>query len=140
MTPLRCGMIKDMRLAGLAARSQAIYVQAVRRLAAHYRDAPDELSEEEVRFYLVKLRDRGVARGTFKVAHYAIQFLYQHTLGWDWPLFFLEKEPSAKAQTVTARAGRRPDPPSARLHRKPGSQGLPLGCLRLRPAHAYLRP
>jgi Phage integrase, N-terminal SAM-like domain len=87
MTPLRCRMIEDMRLAGLAARSQAIYVKSVRRLAAHYRRSPEQLSEEEVRSYLVRLRDRGVARGTFKVAHYAIQFLYQQTLGRDWPLF-----------------------------------------------------
>jgi integrase/recombinase XerD len=87
MTPLRCRMIEDMRLAGLTARSQAIYVKAVRRLAAYYRRSPGELSEEEVRSYLVKLRDRGAARGTFKVAVYAVQFLYEHTLGRDWPLF-----------------------------------------------------
>ena len=87
MTPLRCRMIEDMTLAGLAPRSQAIYIKSVRRLAAHYRRSPDELSEAEVRSYLVKLRDRGVARGTFKVAHYAVQFLYQQTLGREWPLF-----------------------------------------------------
>jgi hypothetical protein len=72
MTPLRCRTIEDMRLAGLTARSQAIYVKAVRRLAAYYRRSPDELSEEEVRAYLVKLRERGAARGTFKVALYAV--------------------------------------------------------------------
>ena len=49
MTPLRCRMIEDMRLAGLTARSQAIYVKAVRRLAAYYQRSPDELSEEEGR-------------------------------------------------------------------------------------------
>jgi len=87
MTPLRCRMIEDMRLAGLTVRSQAIYVKAVRRLAAYYHRSPDQLSEEEVRAYLVKLRDRGVARGTFKVALYAVQFLYAQTLGRDWPLF-----------------------------------------------------
>ena len=87
MTPLRCRMMEDMNLAGLAPRSQAIYVKSVRRLAAHYGRSPDELSEEEVRAYLVKLRNRGAARGTFKVAHYAIQFLYQRTLDCDWPLF-----------------------------------------------------
>jgi hypothetical protein len=80
-------MIEDMTLAGLAPRSRAIYVKSIRRLAAHYRRSPDELSEAEVRSYLIKLRDRGVARGTFKVAHYAVQFLYQNTLGYDWPLF-----------------------------------------------------
>src|SRR6266849_9211016 len=82
MTPLRRRMIEDMTLAGLAPRSQAIYVKSIRRLAADYRRSPDELSGAEVRS-----RDRGAARGTFKVAHYAIQFLYQHTLGCDWPLF-----------------------------------------------------
>jgi hypothetical protein len=87
MTPLRCRMIEDMTLAGLAPRSRDIYIKSIRRLAAHYRRSPDELSEEEVRSYLIRLRDRGVARGTFKVAHYAIQFLYQQTLGRDWPLF-----------------------------------------------------
>jgi hypothetical protein len=51
-------MIDDMRLAGLAACSQRIDVNAVRRLAAYYRRSPDELSEEEVRTYLAKLRDR----------------------------------------------------------------------------------
>jgi hypothetical protein len=80
-------MIEDMRLAGLAPRSREAYVKSVYRLAAPYRRSPDELSEEEVRSYLVKLRDRGAARGTFKVAHYAIRFLYWHTLGLDWPLF-----------------------------------------------------
>jgi hypothetical protein len=80
-------MIKEMRLAGLAPRSRDAYIKSVRRLAAHYRRSPDELSEAEVRSYLVKLRDRGAARGTFKVAHYAIQFLYQNTLGLDRPLF-----------------------------------------------------
>jgi len=38
----------------------------VRRLAAHCRRSPDELGEEEVRGYLLELRQRGVARGTFK--------------------------------------------------------------------------
>ena len=87
MTPLRRRMIEDMNLAGLASGSQQIYIKSVRRLAAHYRRSPDELSEEEVRSYLISLRERGVARGTFKANHYGIQFLYRHTLDRDWPLF-----------------------------------------------------
>ena len=66
MTPLRMQMIEDMKLAGLAAGTQTIYIDAVRRLAAYYRRSPDQLSEEEVRRYLLDLRERGVARGTFK--------------------------------------------------------------------------
>ncbi len=87
MSPLRVRMIEDMLLAGLATSTRAVYVESVRKLAAHYRRPPDELSEEEVRSYLVGLRERGVARGTFKSNHYGIQFLYRHTLGCDWPLF-----------------------------------------------------
>ncbi len=87
MTPLRRRMIEDMTLAGLAPRSQDIYIKSVRRLAAHYRRSPDELSEAEVRSYLIRRRDRGVARGTFKTDHYGIRFLYHHTLGRNWPLF-----------------------------------------------------
>ncbi len=59
MSPLRTRMIEDMSLAGLATGTQKIYVQAVRRLAAHYRRSPDLLSEEEVRGYLPGLRQRG---------------------------------------------------------------------------------
>ena len=87
MTPLRLRMIEDMTLAGLAAGTQAVYIQAVRRLAAHYRRSPDQLSEDEVRAYLLALRERGVALGTFKTNQGGIQFLYRRTLERDWPLF-----------------------------------------------------
>src|SRR5208283_1520016 len=87
MSPLRARMIEDMTLAGLAVGTQKIYIQAVRRLAAHCRRSPDELGEEEVRGYLLELRQRGVARGTFKTGQYGLRFLYRHTLGRDWLLF-----------------------------------------------------
>jgi hypothetical protein len=87
MSPLRMRMIEDMKLAGLAAGTQATYIDAVRKLAAHYRRSPDQLSEEEVRSYLVGLRERGAARGTFKANHYGIQFFYRHTLNREWGLF-----------------------------------------------------
>ena len=53
MSPQRARMIDDMILAGLAEGTQKLYVQAVRRLAAHYHRSPDLLSEEEVRSYLL---------------------------------------------------------------------------------------
>src|SRR5690349_8375620 len=87
MTPLRKRMIDDMTLAGLAPRTQDVDIQAVRGLAGHYRRSPDRISEEEVRRYRLTLRDRGAARGTFKTAHYGIQFLYRQTLERAWPLF-----------------------------------------------------
>ena len=87
MSPLRKRMIEDMKLAGLSASTQRAYVESVRRLAAHYRHSPDELSEEEVRSYIIGLVERGLARGSFSVNHYGIQFLYREVLSRDWPLF-----------------------------------------------------
>ena len=93
MTPLRARMIDDMTLAGLALGTQKIYTQAVRRLAAHYRRSPDQLSEEEVRSYLLDLRQRGVARGTFKTSQYGLRFLYCRTLVSVWGLFGKKRSP-----------------------------------------------
>ena len=105
MTPLRCRMIEDMTLAGLAPGSQDIYIRSVRRLAAHYRRSPDELSEEEVRSYLIGLQGRGIARGTFKADHYGIRFFYHQTLGRDWPLFS-KKDSAAGAEVPAQGPGR----------------------------------
>jgi len=86
MRPLRIRMIEDMKLAGLAAKTQEVYLQAVSSLAKHYRKSPDLVTEEEVRRYLLDVREKG-ARGTFKTTHYGIQFFYRNTLGQDWALF-----------------------------------------------------
>jgi len=92
MSPLRARMIEDMTLAGLAAETQKIYIQSVRRLAAHYRRSPDQLSEEEVRAYLLGLRQSGAARGTFKTSQYGLRFLYCRTLDRVWGLFGEKKD------------------------------------------------
>ena len=105
MTPLRLRMIEDMKSAGLAAGTQAVYIDAVRRLAAHYRRSPDRLAEEEVRRYLLGLRERGVALGTFKAYHGGIQFLYRRTLDRDWALF-QKKEFARPSNSVFPRSCR----------------------------------
>ena len=61
MTPLRWKMIDDMRAAGLGAETQTVYLRAVAALAAYYRRAPDQLSEAEVRAYLLHLGVAGLA-------------------------------------------------------------------------------
>jgi predicted DNA-binding transcriptional regulator YafY len=101
MSPLRERMIEDMTLAGLAQGTQKIYAQAVYRLAAHYRRSPDQLSEEEVRAYLLSLRQGGAARGTFQTSQYGLRFLYQHTLGRAWGLFGEKKDRLAAAEAAT---------------------------------------
>src|SRR5512134_2957035 len=67
--------------------SQEVYLQAVSALVRHYGNrSPEDLGEEEVRRYLLDVREKG-ARGTFKTCHYGIQFFYWNTLGKDWALF-----------------------------------------------------
>ena len=72
---------------GLAAATLTVYIDAVRRLAAYYRRSPAQLSEEKVRRYLLALRERGVALGTFRAYQGGIQFLYRRTLDRNWALF-----------------------------------------------------
>jgi hypothetical protein len=73
-------MIEDMKLAGLSAKTQEVYLQGVTTLVKHYGNrSPDQLIEEEVRRYLVAVRERN-ARGTSKTCHYGIQFFYRNTL------------------------------------------------------------
>jgi len=134
MSPLRMRMIEDMKLAGLAAGTQATYIDAVRKLGVQYRRSPDQLSEEAVRSYLRDLRERGAARGTFKANHYGIQFFYRHTLNRDWGLF-AKKDSAGEAETLTPCAGRRRDPQAAWLHNQPDPSDLLRHHVRVRSAH-----
>jgi integrase/recombinase XerD len=42
MTPLQQRMIEDLQLRGMSARTQQMYVRAVRQLAQHYGKPPDQ--------------------------------------------------------------------------------------------------
>ena len=65
MTALRQKMIEDMQLRGLAARTQQSYVAAVRGLAEYYGKSPADLSEAELRQYLLYLKnEKKVAAST----------------------------------------------------------------------------
>jgi integrase/recombinase XerD len=100
MSPLRARMIEDMTLTGLAQGTQRVYVSAVRRLAAHYRRSPAQLSEEKVRRYMLGLRQRGVGRGTFQTGHYGLRFLCHNTLDRTWGLFGGKKNCLAPAEAA----------------------------------------
>ena len=133
MSPLRMRMIEDMKLAGLSPGTQATYIDAVRKLVAHYRRSPDQLSEEEVRAYILNLREGGAARGTFKANYYGIQYLYRYTVNRDWALF-TKKHSSAETEAVTPRTRRRRGSPAAWLHNEADPQNLLCRHVRLRSA------
>ena len=100
MSPQRQQMIEAMILAGLSEGTQRQYLRAVWRLAKYYRRAPDQLSEAEVRAYLLDLRQRGVARGTFEIARAALRFFFCQTFGRAWDLFGEKKDRAAAAEAA----------------------------------------
>ena len=133
MSPLRMRMIEDMKLAGLSPGTQATYIDAVRKLAAYYRRSPDQLSEEEVRAYILHLRERGAARGTFKANYYGIQYLFD-TRSAAIGRCSQKKDPSAETEAVAPRACPRRGPPAVWLHNEPDPPNLLCRHVRLRSA------
>ena len=92
MKDLRQRMIEDMKLRGLASNTQALYLHAITALAKHYRRRPDQITQEQIKDYLLYLTEtRGYAKSTFKVHLFAIKFMYQKTLGRDWRLLQLAR-------------------------------------------------
>ena len=85
MESIRQRMIEDMKLRGLAPRTQERYLHSIKTLAKHYQCAPDELTQEQIRDYLLyMLEDKKYAKSTYKANLYAIKFLYKRTLGRKW--------------------------------------------------------
>ena len=81
-------LIQDLRLAGKAKRTVYGYVRAVRKLAEFHRKAPDKITEQEVRRYLLHLIvEREVAAGTQSVALSGIKFFYRTTCPRKWKVF-----------------------------------------------------
>lgn len=86
MTALRQRYLEDLQLRGLSARTQDSYVRVVRQLAEHYGKSPDVITEEELRQYLLYLKnEKHAARNTCTLALCSLKFFYQQTLKRDWP-------------------------------------------------------
>jgi integrase/recombinase XerD len=81
MTPLRQRYIEDLRLKNFSPKTIKVYVHAVAQFARHFGRSPNQLSQEDVRGYLVHLMERGVARSTAVVARNALRHLCTNTLG-----------------------------------------------------------
>jgi integrase/recombinase XerD len=80
MTPLLERMDEDMRLRNLADRTREQYLNCVTVYARHCGVSPDRLGVDEVRGFLLDLKDRGRKASTLVVYHAALRFLYLHTL------------------------------------------------------------
>jgi site-specific recombinase XerD len=74
-------MIEDMTLRGFSARTQQSYIHSVAALAAHYRQSPDQISEEQLRqYFLWMTTEKHYARATVTIALCGIKFFFEKTL------------------------------------------------------------
>lgn len=105
MTPIRQKMIEDMQLRGLAERTQASYVAAVRGLAEYYGKSPDKISQSELRQYFLYLKnEKEVSASSCTVALCGLKFLYQQRLERAWPILeFVKPEREEKLPVVLSR-------------------------------------
>jgi site-specific recombinase XerD len=81
MGVLKERMEADLKLRNLRPGTQEIYLRCARALAKFHMRSPAELGEEEVRAFLLSLRDeRKLSPSTLKVHVAALKFLYEVTL------------------------------------------------------------
>ncbi|MFC1761798.1 tyrosine-type recombinase/integrase [Planctomycetota bacterium] len=94
-------MIEDMKLRGLAPRTQERYLHAVKALSEHYQRPLCRITERQVRKYLLYLIEtKQVAKSTFNIDLSGIKFLYRRTLGRDWNLLQLKCTKTGKRLPV----------------------------------------
>lgn len=90
MSPLQRKMREDLKLGGIADSTAEAYVWAVKRLSRRFMRSPDELTEDEVRSYLLSLSNQTTTSSSYLRGNLAaIKFLYTKTLGREWKVFDL---------------------------------------------------
>ena len=106
MTELRRRMLEDMELHGLAKSTQRLYADAVRQLAKHFNRSPDQLTEDEVRAFLIHLnRGKRLADSTIRIYQFGIKFFYSKTLNQQWPTLKLLRSKRSKRLPVVLSQG-----------------------------------
>lgn len=81
MSTLRNKMKQEMILVGLAESTQSIYLKAVLQLHDYYNKSPKDLTEQEIKFYLLYLKqNKKLAPNTYNTQIYGLRFFYCITL------------------------------------------------------------
>jgi site-specific recombinase XerD len=82
MSKLRQQLIQELVLRGCSPRTQEAYVSGVYQLAKYYRRSPDQISDQEVRAYLLYLaQTKKLAASSRNQATSALRFFYATVLG-----------------------------------------------------------
>ena len=95
---LREQMSRDLQLLGRAQRTHDGYLREIRKLACHFNQSPEQLSQQQVADYLLFLiNEKKFAPGSLKVAYSAIKFFYTITCQRDWQVLSKLKVPKQKS-------------------------------------------
>ena len=89
MGALRTKMIEEMELRNFSSRTEKSYISAMVGLVKHYRQSPDQLTQEQIRSYLLHLKERGLSPSSRNVAISGLKFFYHQMLGWNEQKLFL---------------------------------------------------
>lgn len=89
MGALRTKMIEEIRLRNFSVRTEQSYVSAMAGLVKYYRQSPDQLSQEQIRAYLLHLKERGLSPSSRNVAISGLKFFYHQILGWNEKQLFI---------------------------------------------------
>ena len=82
-TPLRQRMIEDMRIRGMAEKTQAAHIRAVKDFAIFLKRSPDTATPEELRAYQLHMTNAGMTATTFNVRIVSLRFFFGMTCGRD---------------------------------------------------------
>ena len=86
LSPLAQKMLQDLQLAGLSERTQEAYLRGVRKFAQWLNLSPDQASENDLRRYLLFIKNEQQWEGnSLKVAYSGLKFFYCHTCPREWP-------------------------------------------------------
>jgi integrase/recombinase XerD len=101
MTPVRQKMIKAMELRNLARETQRGYLSAVKGLARHYHQSPDNLTKDEIEDYLLYLKnDKGNTSGSCGAVAAGLRFFYTHVVEKPIPFDYRLRRKNRKLPTV----------------------------------------
>ena len=88
LSPLAQQMLHDMHLAGLSDRTHESYLRSVRKFAQWLKKSPDLASENDLRRYLLFIKnDQQWEGNSLRVAYSGLKFFYSRTCPREWPTF-----------------------------------------------------
>lgn len=90
-------MRQDLQLQGLSERTQESYIRVIRKLAEHFGQSPDQLTEAQLReYYLYLKNDRRCSVAALRINHSGLKFFYTHTVPREWATLFQLRVPKEK--------------------------------------------